>query len=58
MVRSTRAALRTRLAPLLFGLAVLPVAGLALWFYAMALRSVESVLERQTRAAVETAQGA
>ena len=47
--------LRTRLAPVLFSLAVLPVGGFALWFYVMSLRSVESVLERQTLAAVQNA---
>jgi hypothetical protein len=34
---------------------MLPVAGLAVWFHVMALRSVESVLERQTLATVQAA---
>ena len=44
-----RSLLRTRLFPLLFSLAVLPVVGMGAMFYAMSLRSVESVLERQSR---------
>ena len=53
MAELTPSRVRTRLAPLLFGLAMLPVAGLAVWFHFMALRSVESVLERQTMAAAQ-----
>jgi signal transduction histidine kinase len=55
MAELTSSRVRTRLAPLLFGLAMLPVAGLAVWFHVMALRSVESVLERQTLATVQAA---
>jgi signal transduction histidine kinase len=53
--QSSPSRLRTRLAPVLFGLAVLPVAVVAAWFYGMSLRSVESVLEQQTLAAVTDA---
>ena len=48
-----RSLLTTRLAPVLFVVTTVPVVALALWFYGLALRSVEGVLERQTAAAAE-----
>ena len=44
----SRSLLRTRLFPILFALAALPVAGVGWLFYGMSLRSVESVLARQS----------
>ena len=55
MAEPSPSRVRTRLAPVLFALAVLPVAALAVWFHGMSLRAVESVLERQTLAAVRSA---
>ena len=50
-----RALLRTRLFPLLFALAALPLVGLGALFYALSLRSVESVLGQHTADVVESA---
>ena len=49
--------LRTRLFPLLFALALLPLVAVTALFYTASLRSVESVLKRQTLDAAQVAAG-
>ena len=55
MPNQPRSILRTRLFPIIFILALLPIAGMGGLFYRMSLQSVQSVLQRQTLAATRAA---